>query len=151
VKGKQMPWGVVRTFKEDYANGLAAEDRITPRLEKHWGMKFNKLPRNHKMDRFCEEFFYEHKDRNKTKDQYDTTIIPYGKILWTKENNATAIFGFTFTDYPDSLFYIKYDPERFKDYEVNYFVRAPRPDHKDVLQLYCYIPISDLTEITFTN
>jgi hypothetical protein len=80
---------------------------------------------------------YELKTRRNAYSVYPTTIIPQSKI---KDN---SIFLFSFTD---GLYYIKYTPEQFKDYEIKPYKRRDRGEI-DKEQNYIFIPIEDLIKI----
>ncbi len=83
---------------------------------------------------------YELKTRRNNYNEYPTTIIGKDKI--NENYNNIFIFGFN----NDELYYIKYDKELFKQFEVNYFRRYDR-GNMDKKKEYIFIPIEFLTKI----
>ena len=83
---------------------------------------------------------YELKSRRNDYNTYPTTIIGQDKINDAYNN----IFLFNFNN--DELYYIKYDKELFKQFEVNLFRRYDR-GKIDKEKEYIYIPIEFLTRI----
>jgi hypothetical protein len=135
----------MRTFADDYQKGLENEDRVKSILNAYFDDTFEKLPPKHPMDFLGSGGYLEIKGRTCSATKYETTMIPYSKVIYARTATAPATFVFTFND--GSIYYIHYNEEQFKSYEVLDFQRRPRPDHYDRSQLYCYIPISDLTKI----
>lgn len=84
-----------------------------------------------------EDTDYELKSRTFAMNKYDTTMITSNKL--NSNRNLILLFNYT-----DCLAYIKYDKEKFKNYDTKPFSRAyKKSDEKD----HIYIPISDLTII----
>jgi hypothetical protein len=83
-----------------------------------------------------DKYKYELKTRTNEYNKYPTTMIQKSKC----DLNAVFIFKFT-----DGLYYIKYDEDKFKSYEVKKFTKYTK------LIDYIYIPITDLIEITKNN
>ena len=84
---------------------------------------------------------YELKTRRNNYNDYPTTIISNDKI--NDEYNNIFIFGFN----NNQLYYIKYDKELFKKFEIKLFRRYDRCDKYDKEKEYIYIPIEFLTKI----
>ena len=134
-----------RTFAEDYEKGLENEERVRVVLEECFEEPLTKLDPKHPMDYLAPGGYFEIKGRGFHKDKYETTMIPYSKVRWADEKTSIPVtFVFSFTD---GIYYIHYNPDQFKEYDIMDFQRRARPDHFDREQLYCYIPISDLTKI----
>ena len=138
----------VRTFKSDYEGGIAAEYDVMPVLETYFDEVLLKLPPKHPFDMMGPGGFFEHKRRYFNASKYPTTIVPYSKVLYAEKATAPCTFCFTFDD---GTYFIHYNPEQFKTYDVLDFQRRPRPDHYDRKQLYCYIPVADLIKIETTK
>ena len=83
---------------------------------------------------------YELKTRRNNYNDYPTTIIGKDKI--NDEYNNIFIFGFN----NNELYYIKYDKELFKKFEIKLFRRIDR-GNIDEEKEYIYIPIEFLTKI----
>lgn len=82
---------------------------------------------------------YELKSRRNDYNKYPTTMIARDKI--NDEYNNIFLFNFNNTE----LYYIKYDKDLFKKFEVKPFRRTDRGF--DILKEYVYIPIEFLTKI----
>jgi len=129
-----------RSFKEDYKTGKSKENEIKNKLESVFG-QLKKTINICKYDYYNDDYIIEVKSRLFNKDKYPTTMIACDKILETEKNQ---IFVFNFLD---GLYYIKYCPSLFEEFEKNLFQRRQRIDHKDIKKLYCYIPINKLIKI----
>lgn len=89
------------------------------------------------------EVFIELKSRTFAHNKYPTTMIGQNKVNCAKAYpNKTYYFAFAFTD---GLYWIKYDPEVFKSFQVKQGGRYDR-GRAEVSQ-YCYIPIEALSPI----
>jgi hypothetical protein len=64
------------------------------------------------------------------------------KIEYIKNNPKPAILVFIFTD---NIYYINYDEEIFKDFEVSIYKRAPRLNFYDKPKQYLFIPTNKLS------
>jgi len=132
----------MRTFKEDYKNGILNEQSLKEMLE----FKFcDKLV---KTDRYCiidfegERCWIEIKGRTNSYDRYPTTLISKRKVDFAKKQTKDVYFVFAFTD---GVYYLKYTPEVFDTFRYDYFMRPARIDKRDSEEMYCYIPITSLS------
>lgn len=80
---------------------------------------------------------YELKSRRCNYNTYPTTMIGDDKL----KDNIILIFSFF-----DGLYYIKYEEDKFNNYERKLFKRNDR-GNIDKLKDYLYIPIKDLIKI----
>lgn len=125
-------------LKRDLKYGKENEIKILDTINKYFNDNIELVKSS-----YCQYDFignnntYELKTRRNAYNEYPTTIIPQSKI---KEN---IIFLFSFTD---GLYYIKYTPEQFKDYEIKPYKRWDR-GQIDKEQNYIFIPIEDLIKI----
>lgn len=129
----------MRTFKEDYANGIKSENSLISKFTSFFKSTPTKLPQYHPMDFAVNTNYIEVKTRNNASTTYPTTMIPYSKIDFAKASPSNTYFVFVFTD---GIFYIEYDETLFSSFHVETFQRNPRPDHQDRAQQYIYIPVS---------
>jgi hypothetical protein len=119
---------------------LKSELDLLPKLQEYFNkdiqhIKTKYSPYDYKDD----NTYYELKTRNNCLNEYPTTMIGYDKINKDKE----TIFLFK---YIDGLYYIKYNKDNFKDYNLKLFRRTDR-GCKEKLKYYIYIPIEDLIKI----
>jgi hypothetical protein len=83
--------------------------------------------------------YVELKTRRIRHDQYPTALIGLNKIEFCSDANKEYYFCFS---YLDGLFYIKYDPELFAQFDRNYsYSRGERPDCINHSQRIVYIPV----------
>jgi hypothetical protein len=129
----------MRTFKEDYANGIKSENSLISKFASFFKSTPQKLPQFHPMDFAVNTNYIEVKTRNVLSTTYPTTMLPYSKIDFAKASPSDTYFVFVFTD---GIFYINYDEELFNSFHVEVFQRNPRADHQDRPQQYIYIPVS---------
>lgn len=124
-------------YPEDYKFGDKEEERIHPSLIAYFKREIRRKGGRNKFDYEDEEYNYEVKSRKNAYSKYPTTMITADKICGDKK--LILLFNFT-----DGLYYIQYDEEKFKNYEVQNFSRARvKWDEKPHL----YIPIQDLTPV----
>jgi len=139
------------SFKEDYETGKKNEDIVYDLLKICKGMKNLKKTK----DRYCKYDFYnkkceiELKTRNNTFSKYPTTLIPVSKVIRDEDHNKTIILMFKFIDdTPDikqSIYYIKYDIDKFENIKRIQFKRNPRFGKIDKIEEYFEIPTQRLT------
>jgi len=133
----------IRTFAEDYATGLTNQYDACAELEKHFGCTYTEKDALATMDYESPLHYMEVKSRTCTYNDFNQTIIGNNKVLFARTAKKPCIFAFTFTD--GSLYYIRYDPDKFSRYTVRPFRREARSDYTDLYKDYCYIPVRDLT------
>lgn len=137
------------TFAADYALGTANEVPVQKKLEKFLG---EPLVRRGGMALFdydnnneTKMIFSEVKTRRIRHDAYPTAIIGANKVNEAQRNpNNTYWFFF---DYVDGLYGIKYDEEKFSQYERTEYSRGDRADFHNRPQECFFIPSGDLTRV----
>jgi hypothetical protein len=130
-----------RSFAADYKFGTKKELERLPFLNEKFNTCFIKTPKYASIDFVSGNTRVEQKSRTNAYKQYDTTLLPYSKVKTIKDNeNVYFLFVFTDGDY-----ILKYDKDKFSNYEVKPFVRNKRIDYNDKLQDYFHIPITELT------
>jgi hypothetical protein len=131
---------VLRTFKQDYAFGITKEQEVLTKINEYFKDDIQQvLNKKSKNDFKGTKYIYELKSRTNKYADYPTTLIAQDKIF---SDNHIFLFNFT-----DGLYYIKYDEEAFKEFEVKDFKRRFRTDIKDIKKPYLYIPIIKLCKI----
>jgi hypothetical protein len=138
---------MARTFKEDYKNGLIAEERIKPLLETHLG-SLTKLSPTDDFDFEGSHCWVELKSRTNGKDKYDTALLPYSKIRRASESDKKLYCVYEFTD---GIYYLPYDKALFDTFEVKPFVRRQRSDYYDKPKPYIHIPTTLLRPLSFLS
>ena len=134
----------------DIQMGLSNEDVVEPMIQKY----FNESIINTKITRgkYC-AYDYETSDRKtrfelKTRrvhhQTYPTILIGKNKIIKGCTDGAQLILLFLFTD---GLFYIKYDPLTFGNFNEGPFTRYR--DGNAEHQYVVHIPVNELTKIKF--
>jgi hypothetical protein len=90
--------------------------------------------------------FVELKSRRLYKDKYPTTMIGTNKIKFCNDTIKSYYFFFKFFD---GLYYIKYDKDLFKDFDIKYNVKINyRNDvNKNEFRDFIYIPVNKLLKI----
>jgi hypothetical protein len=118
---------------------LKSELDLLPKLQEYFNKDIQHIKTKYSpYDYKDNDTYYELKTRNNCLNEYPTTMIGYDKINKDKE----TIFLFK---YIDGLYYIKYNKNGFKDYNLKLFRRTDRGGDK--LKYYIYIPIEDLIKI----
>lgn len=138
------------SYENDYKTGKSNENMIYDLLKSCKGLK--KLKKS--KDRYCKYDFYnkkceiELKTRNNTFEKYPTTLIPVSKVLRDDDHNKTIIFVFKFKDTTDdikqSIYYIKYDVDKFENIKRIQFKRNSRYGIIDKPDEYFDIPTNML-------
>jgi len=127
------------SFKKDLEFGLNKEIEILIKIKKYFKREIYKT-----IDKFCKYDFYDYKYNYELKsrrcsiDKYETTLLPFDKL------QRKTIYLFSFTD---GLYYIKYNKEKFDEFEIKEFVRNKRSDKYDVKKDYIFIPSNKLKKI----
>lgn len=133
-----------RSFKEDKQNGEESELKNKNIFDTFFNDNFIKTSNFHPLDFEGDKYLLEIKTRTNRYDKYPTSLIPASKINYCKKQNKETYFIFIFTD---STYYIKYDEQLFKTFDIKPFKRCDRIDHTDKLQNYYYIPIKNLSKL----
>jgi hypothetical protein len=133
----------MRTLVQDLTFGLASELRIKPLLEKEFNDALDKTDTFHPMDYVGTACWVEIKTRTCSFMTYSTTMLPYSKIVFTKDSKKPVYFVFVFTD---GVYYIQYDEKLFNTFYMTAFQRTGR-DKIDTEQVYVYIPCNKLIKI----
>ena len=130
---------------KDKAFGEQKEITIKEIINNKFNCEVEKLPPFHCFDfkDLAKNVYFEHKGRRNEYNKYPDTMIGYNKIKFIKENpNNTYFFIFGFTD---GNYFIKYDEELFKTFEIKKGGRCDR--EKPEYKTYLYIPINHLTKM----
>ena len=138
----------MRSLKQDKQNGEESELKNRNIFNSFFNDNFKKLSEFHPLDFEGDNYFLEVKTRTNKYNQYPTSLIPASKINYCKKQNKETYFIFVFTD---DIYYIKYDEQLFKNFEVKPFKRPDRIDHTDKLQNYYYIPIINLSKLIYVK
>lgn len=124
-------------FEKRYEFGKLSEEEVLPIIKEFF--KDNTIePTINKKDRYdykSETKNYELKTRTNKYNDYPSTMIGLDKC----EINSILLFKYT-----DGIYYIEYNEEQFKKYEVKKYTKYYQN------KLYIYIPISDLKLIKQT-
>lgn len=124
-------------FEKRYEFGKSSEEEILPIIKEFF--KDNTIePTINKLDRYdykSKSKNFELKTRTNKYNDYPTTMIGLDKC----EINSILLFKYT-----DGIYYIEYNEEQFKKYQIKKFTKYVQK--KD----YIYIPISDLKIIKQT-
>ena len=126
-------------FLEDYNFGVSEENKNLHKIKQYFNND-NIVSVDDRYSRYDYTDginYYELKSRRCNYNKFPTTIIGQDKIL----NNSIFIFNFQ-----DGMYYIKYDKEVFKKFNVNYFNRE-REGVYDKRKPYIFIPIKELIKM----
>ena len=134
----------MRSFKEDKQIGEESELKNKNIFNTFFNDTFIKTSTYHPLDFEGDKYFLEVKTRTNNYNKYPTSLIPASKINYCKKQNKETYFIFIFSD---STYYIKYDDNLFKTFDIKPFKRSDRIDHSDKLQNYYYIPIKNLSKL----
>jgi hypothetical protein len=137
------------TFAADYALGTANEVPVKQKLEKflgepliqRGGMALFDYDNNNE----TKMVFSEVKTRRIRHDAYPTAIIGANKVNEAQRNPKNTYWFFF--DYVDGLYGIKYDEEKFSQYERTEYSRGDRADFHNRPQECFFIPSGDLTRV----
>ena len=123
-------------FECDYIYGEQQEKKLFEIIQNgfEWNTPLKKGTRYSKYDYYNDDTNIELKSRKNTYNTYPTTMITLNKLSTDKE--LILIFNFI-----DGVYFIQYDNETFRGFEVKEFSRANlRGDEKK----HIYIPIKKL-------
>ena len=137
------------TFATDYALGTANEVPVQKKLEtflgeplvRRGGMALFDYDNNNE----TKMVFSEVKTRRIRHDAYPTAIIGANKVNEAQRNPKNTYWFFF--DYVDGLYGIKYDEEKFSEYERTEYSRGDRPDFHNRPQECFFIPSGDLVRV----
>ena len=137
------------TFATDYALGTANEVPVQKKLEtflgepliRRGGMALFDYDNNNE----TKMVFSEVKTRRIRHDAYPTAIIGANKVNEAQRNPKNTYWFFF--DYVDGLYGIKYDEEKFSEYERTEYSRGDRPDFHNRPQECFFIPSGDLIRV----
>ena len=126
-------------FSKDLRDGLDEEDLLLDQIKDHFCFyDLVKTHNYHPFDYSNDKWWIELKKRNCMKDRYETTLIPYSKMLALEKSGMKGIYVFSFTD---GIYYIEND-QMF--YTIDYFCRNRRSGYDDKRQKYVFIPTEQL-------
>jgi hypothetical protein len=130
------------SFNRDYNKGLSYQIELLPTLESFFKDDIKETVGKYaKYDYEGNRAVYELKSRTNTYRCYPTTCIAMDKVDPDHKKKQVYLFHFT-----DGTYYIEYDEELFKTFEVKDFRRF-REGVNDIQKPYLYIPIEKLTRI----
>lgn len=135
------------SFRADYKLGTAKEEELLETLKTFFKDEIVKNPNKFAILDYKGKHYYEMKSRNVKATAYPDTIITKKKIDYynklNTESNLYLIFPFT-----DCIKYIQYSKEVFDTFKCEEFVRHQRSDFNDKKQLYYFIPINALSDVS---
>lgn len=125
-------------LKIDIQFGKAKEKEILQKLKDYFKDDLELINKKYSTyDYKGSNNIYELKSRRCYYNSYPTTLIATDKI----KDNIIFIFNFI-----DGIYYIKYEEDKFNNYETKLFKRIDR-GNIDKEKDYLYIPINDLIKI----
>ena len=130
------------SYSNDYKYGMTQEKKVLKTIRNFWNKpEIQKTENKYStFDFFDGQTYYELKSRKCSSKNYNTTMLPSGKLY----SKCEQVFLFDFTD---GLYYIRYNPEEFANFERIYFKNGDRYDLKGQNQEYLLIPINRLIRI----
>jgi hypothetical protein len=135
----------MNSYNKDYNYGKSKEIEALPIIQKYFNDNtiYQTKERYNPFDYIGTDAVYDIKSRTNTYSRYPTTLLKYYHVD-KKPKDKDLIFLFYFTD---GLYYIKYDPELFKTFDINELKRGDRVGKTDLHELHLMIPINKLTPI----
>ena len=133
-------------FKKAYDNSKKSIEDVLPILRSTFSPHIQKTEQTfHPFDFYLnDDKYFELKERFNNYSKYPTTMIGKNKIEIASSNpDKEYYFLFKFND---GLYYIKYDDDKFSQYEISTGGRKDRGYNE--YKSYCYIPICDLIKLT---
>ena len=130
------------SYINDYKYGMKSEARVLKTIRHFWN-KPNIEKTNNQYSTYDfedENNYYELKSRKCSSSQYNTTMIATGKF----QINKSQVFLF---DFIDGLYYIKYNPEEFANFERRMYQSEDRIGMRGNNREYVFIPINRLIRI----
>lgn len=132
-----------RTKTKDIAFGLGQEKELLNKLQKKFGEKLEISKKQYSpYDYRMKGIRVELKSRTNTKNQYPTTMIGKNKIKFANRFYGKNYFVFNFSD---GIYYIRYDEDKFANYDVGTGGRADRGCIEQ--NQYIFIPVDDLKKL----
>ena len=131
------------SYENDYKKGKECESKYIDAIKEYFDDNIISCVERYSIYDFKgEKSTYELKSRNNEYTKYPTTIISCRKVIKNLDIDQHFLFAFT-----DGLYYIKYDDELFKTFDVEPYVRRKREGRIDKPELYYFIPIEYLNQI----
>ena len=136
----------MNSYNNDYNFGKSKEAEALPIIKKYFNDDtiYQTVERFNPYDYIGKDAVYDIKSRTNTYNKYPTTIIKCYH-LDKKPEDKDLIFLFYFTD---GLYYIKYDRELFKTFDISELVRCKRAGITDYKEYHILVPINKLIKIT---
>jgi hypothetical protein len=130
------------SYSNDYKYGMTQEARILKTIKHFWNNpNIQKSSDKYSTyDFFDGQTYYELKSRKCSSKNYNTTMLPSGKLY----SKCEQVFLFDFTD---GLYYIRYNPDEFANFERRMFESEDRIGMKGNNREYVFIPINRLIRI----
>lgn len=133
------------TFASDYAFGTANETPVQKKVEQFLETPLIRRGGMSTFDYDNDKIFCEVKSRRIPHNAYPTAIIGANKVDEAQRNPKNTYWFFF--DYVDGLYGVKYDEEKFSQYERTDYSRGDRADYHNRPQECVFIPSSDLVRI----
>jgi hypothetical protein len=128
-------------MRRNIKQGLTAEQKALPIIKNYFNREIKQTTDKYsRFDFECDKYIYELKTRNCKSTTYPTTMIATDKIILNCEKKQYFLFQFE-----DGLYYIKYSPHKFIDFNKSQFNRTDRGF--DINKEYVFIPIKKLKQI----
>lgn len=125
-----------RNFEDDFKFGEKCELELLNLLQNYFNDKNLKITdRYNKFDLSSNKNNIEIKSRKFTANKYKTTLVPYNKCLLIGNKKTYIVINFI-----DSVYYIEYIEEKFKNYEIKQFSRQ---NYTEFELPYYYINLSE--------
>jgi len=129
------------SFVSDYQWGVEKETEVFNIIQPLVGESLKRTEKHNTPYDFKDDFyFYEVKARRCVYKQYPTTLLPKNKVFTDRH-----YFFFYFID---GLYFIRYDADLFKTFEIAPFQRFQRINYNDKVALYYHIPIDRLQPLS---
>lgn len=133
------------SFASDYAFGIANEVPVQKKVEQFLETPLIRRGGMSTFDYDNDKIFCEVKTRRIRHNAYPTAIIGANKVDEAQRNPKNTYWFFF--DYVDGLYGIKYDEEKFSQYERTDYSRGDRDDYHNRPQECVFIPSSDLVRV----
>jgi hypothetical protein len=132
-------------YNNDYNFGKMKEADGLSKIQKYFNdMTIEQTKeRFHPYDFIGKDKIFDMKARQVNHNTYSTTIVKWYKCI-NEYPDKEFYFLFYFLD---GLYYIKFDEDKFKTFEIKNFVRDKREGITDEPVLHVFIPIKLLTKI----
>lgn len=129
-----------RNFENDFEYGEKQEVELLAILQEEFNDEDLKLTdRYSKFDLTSDKYNIEIKSRKFHSSKYNTTMIPCNKCIIVDNKKTFIVINFT-----NAIYYIEYNEEQFKKYEIKQFSRQNSIEYD---LPYYYINLSEFTRI----